>query len=48
MDAKRVPETPQVINEWLKETISVPELLLMSCQEDSEEKLSVEYSPEIY
>jgi len=30
MASQRVPETPQEINEWLKGTISVPELLLMS------------------
>jgi len=45
--AQRVPETPQEINQWLKGTISVPELLLMSFQESSEENLIVEYSPEM-
>jgi len=36
MAAQRVPETPKEINKWLKETISVPELLLMSLEENSE------------
>jgi len=47
MAAQRVPETPQEINQWLKGTISVPELLLMSFKENSEENLIVEYSPEM-
>jgi len=44
--AQRVPETPKEIKEWLKGTISVPEQLLMSFQEISEENLIVEYSTE--
>jgi len=47
MAAQRVPETSQEINEWLKGTILVPELLLMSFQEISEGNLIVEYSPEM-
>jgi len=47
MAAQRVPETPQEINEQLKETISVPEVLLMSFHAISEENLIVEYSPEM-
>jgi len=43
MAAQLVPETPQGINEWLKGAISVPELLQMSFQENSEENLIVEY-----
>jgi len=47
MAAQRVPETPQEINEWLKGTISHPELLMMSFQENSEENLIGGYSPEM-
>jgi len=45
--AQRVSETPQEINEWLKGTISVRELLLMFLKENLKENLSVEYSPEM-
>jgi len=47
MAAQLVPETPQEINEWLKGTISVPEVLLMFFPENSEEHLIVEYSPQM-
>jgi len=43
MAAQRVAETPKEINEWRKGTISVPELLLMSFQENSAENLILEY-----
>jgi len=45
--AQQVSEIPQEINEWLKGTISVPELLLMPFLENSEGNLIVEYSPEM-
>jgi len=44
--AQPVPERPKEINEWLKGTVLVPELLLMPFKENSEESMIIEYSPE--
>jgi len=45
--AQRVLEKPQEIDEWLKGTIPIKDLLLMSFQENSEGNLIAEYSPEM-